>query len=97
MGGPAVGLLILELHLVEARSLKDKRHYVKGLKDRLRAKFNVSAAETADFDVWTRGQISVVCVSASRDYAEGLLRNVENEAARFLGPYLDSATLEWLG
>jgi uncharacterized protein YlxP (DUF503 family) len=96
MSGPAVGLLILELHLTEARSLKDKRHYVKGLKDRLSQKFNVAVAETADHDVWTRGQVSVVTVSASREYAEGVLARVEDEAARVLGPFLESATVCWL-
>jgi uncharacterized protein len=40
----SVGVLILELRLDDAHSLKDKRHYVKSLKDRLRAKFNVAVA-----------------------------------------------------
>lgn len=96
MSGPVVGLLVLELHLTEAQSLKDKRHYVKGLKDRLQTKFNVAVAETADHDVWKRGQISVVTVSASREYAEGLLARVEDEASRVLGPYLESATVCWM-
>ena len=42
---PAVGVIIFELNIEDAQSLKDKRHYVKGLKDRLRAKFNVAVAE----------------------------------------------------
>ena len=42
---PTVGVLTLELHLDGAHSLKDKRHTVKSLKDRLRSKFNVAVAE----------------------------------------------------
>ena len=42
---PAIGALTLELRIEDAHSLKDKRHVVRGLKDRLRHKFNVSVAE----------------------------------------------------
>ena len=38
---PSVGILTLELRLDGSHSLKDKRHTVKSLKDRLRGKFNV--------------------------------------------------------
>lgn len=93
---PAVGLLTLELHLTEARSLKDKRHYVKGLRDRLAHKFNVSVAETDDQELWTRATLSVAAVSADRAYLEGLFDAVEKDAALFLGPFLQSATLDWL-
>jgi uncharacterized protein YlxP (DUF503 family) len=93
---PAVGLLTLELHLTESRSLKDKRHYVKGLRDRIRHRFNVSVAETEDHDIWTRSTICVVCVSGSREYAAGLLDQVEADAGNFLGPFLEAATVEWL-
>ncbi len=92
----SVGLLTLELHLTEARSLKDKRSHVKGLKDRLRARFNVSVAEVEDQELWKRSTIAVVTVSASREYAAGLLERVENDAAGVLGPFLEAATVEWL-
>lgn len=94
---PAVGLLTLELHLPEARSLKDKRHYVKGLRERLAHKFNVSVAETEDQELLTRATVAVVAVSASRAYLEGLFDAVEKDAALFLGPFLVGASLEWLG
>ena len=59
---PAVGVITLELRLDESHSLKDKRHYVKGLKDRLRNKFNVSVAEIDHQDLWQRGLVAVVTV-----------------------------------
>jgi len=49
---PAVGVITFELRLEDSHSLKDKRHYVKGLKDRLRARFNVSVAEIDGLDSW---------------------------------------------
>jgi len=49
-----VGVMTWELHLAACQSLKDKRHVLKSLKDRLHNKFNVSAAETAHHDLWQR-------------------------------------------
>jgi uncharacterized protein YlxP (DUF503 family) len=40
-----IAFLTLELHIEAAQSLKDKRQVVRSLKDRLRARFNVAAAE----------------------------------------------------
>lgn len=97
MPAPSVGVLVLELHIPEARSLKDKRHYVKGLKDRLRNRFNVSVAEIDDQELLNRATLAAACVSSSRSYAEGLLDRVEADAAGFLGPLLVGATREWLG
>lgn len=93
---PAIGVITFELRLDESFSLKDKRHYVKGLKDRLRAKFNVAVAEIDYQDSWKNGLVAAVTVSASRPYAEELLQMVEKEAASWLGPMLADATIEWL-
>ena len=60
---PAIGVITFELRLDDAHSLKDKRHYVKGLKDRLRAKFNVAVAEIDHQDFWQRGLVAAVTVS----------------------------------
>jgi hypothetical protein len=91
-----VGVLILEIHVPESRSLKDKRHYVAGIKDRLRKRFNVSVAEIAGQEDWTRSTIAAAAVSGGRPYLEGLFQKVEEDAANFLGPFLVSAVVEWL-
>jgi uncharacterized protein len=93
---PSIGVIILELRLDDAHSLKDKRHYVKSLKDRLRVKFNVAVAEIDYQDLWQRGLIACVTVSASKPHAEQVLQNVEREAAGLLGPLLVDVTTEWL-
>lgn len=80
----------------EAHSLKDKRHFVKGLKDRLRAKFNVAVAEIGYQDLWQRGLVAAVTVSPDQARAEQVLQLVEREAANLLGPLLVDATTEWL-
>jgi uncharacterized protein YlxP (DUF503 family) len=93
---PTVGVLTLELQLSEAHSLKDKRHTVKGLKDRLRAKFNVAVAEIAYQDLWQRSLISAVTVSGDHGRAEQTLQLVEREAAAMLGAMLVGTTVEWI-
>ena len=55
-----IGVLTLEIVLQNAHSLKDKRHVVKGLKDRLRSKFNVAVAEIDYQDLWQRAAVAVV-------------------------------------
>ena len=93
---PAIGVITFELRIEDAHSLKDKRHYVKSLKDRLRVKFNVAVAEIGEQEVWQRGLVACVTVSPDQAYAEQLLQAVEREAAALLGPVLVGATVEWL-
>jgi uncharacterized protein YlxP (DUF503 family) len=93
---PSIGVLTLELRLDDSHSLKEKRHVVKSLKDRLRHKFNVSVAEIDFQDLWQRGLVAAVTVSSDRTNAEMVLQSVENEVSSILGPILVSATLEWL-
>lgn len=93
---PAVGVITFELRLEDSHSLKDKRHFVKGLKDRLRAKCNVAAAEIDYQDSWQRGLVAAVTVSPDHSQAEKVLQHAEREAASLLGPLLVDVTVEWL-
>ena len=77
-----IAFLTLELHIEAAHSLKDKRQVVRSLKDRLRAHFNVSVAELDADGLWNRATIGVVSVSSSRDYLDGLMKNIERQANR---------------
>ncbi|HTS75245.1 MAG TPA: DUF503 domain-containing protein [Bryobacteraceae bacterium] len=88
--------MILELRLDESHSLKDKRHFVKSLKDRLRARFNVSVAEIDYQDTWQRSVIAVATVSAEQSHASQILESVERDAASLLGRMLVGVTTEWL-
>jgi uncharacterized protein YlxP (DUF503 family) len=92
----AIGVLTLELRLDNSHSLKDKRHVVKSLKDRLRHKFNVAVAEIDHQDLWQRAAIAAVTVSSDHVHAEKVLQSVEDEAAALLGSELVETTVEWL-
>jgi hypothetical protein len=92
----AIGVLTLELRLDNSHSLKDKRHVVQGLKERLRNKFNVAVAEIDCQDLWQRGVVAAVTVSSDHGHAALVLQSVEKEAAALLGPQLVGATVEWV-
>ena len=74
--------LTLEIRIEGAHSLKDKRQVVRSVKDGLRTRFNVAVAELDPSDAWQRATLGIVSISSSRDYLDGLMRNVEHFAAR---------------
>jgi len=74
--------LILELRIEAAQSLKDRRQVLRSLKDRLRSGFNVSVAEVNPSDLLQSATIGVVAISSSRDYLDGLMKQVESAAIR---------------
>jgi uncharacterized protein YlxP (DUF503 family) len=92
----AVGLLTLELRIEHAHSLKEKRHVVRSLVEKIRARFNVSCAEVDYQDLWQNALIAVAVVSASKQVAAGILAAVEAEASNLVGPMLVEAEIEWL-
>ena len=91
-----IGVLTLELRLDNSHSLKDKRHVVQSLKERLRHKFNVAVAEIDYQDLWQRAAVAAVTVSSDHSFAAKVLQSVEDEAAALLGAELVETTVEWL-
>jgi len=77
-----IASLTLDLRIEHAQSLKDKRQVVRSLKERLRAHFNVATAELDSSSLWNRATIGIVSISDSRDYLDGLMKNVERQATR---------------
>ena len=86
----------MELRIDHAHSLKEKRHVVKSLRERLRGKFNVSVSEIEDQELHNSAVIAAAVVSPSRDFASQILRAVEDEAEGQLGPMLVRSNVEWL-
>ena len=91
-----IGLLTLEIHIPDARSLKDKRQVLRSLKDRLRGHFNVAVAELDFEDTWQRSVIGVVTLSNEERHVEEALQKVLAEADRILGPALVSHAVDLL-
>ncbi len=91
-----IGLLTLEIHIPDARSLKDKRQVIRSLKDRLRGRFNVAIAELDHQDTWQRALVGVVSLSSDVAHLEQSLQAVFAESERLLGRDLISHQIEVL-
>ncbi len=77
-----VGVLVLELEVFGARSLKEKRFALKSLLDRLPNQLNVCVAEVRHQDLWQRSEIAVVTVGSSRAVVEATLGKVDRLVER---------------
>jgi len=73
-----VGVLQVELALHKARSLKEKRHTIRSVLDRVRSSFNVSAAEVGRLDSWQSAVLGFAAVSNDADHVRGLLQRLLN-------------------
>lgn len=61
----------ISLYLSEKpRSLKEKRRVVKSLKDRIRARFNISISEVDNQDLWQRSTLGIALVCSNRKQAQ---------------------------
>jgi uncharacterized protein YlxP (DUF503 family) len=89
-----VGVLQIELAIPGSFSLKDKRHVVKGLLDRLRRDFAVSAAEVDRQDVWNSAMIGVAFVSNDAKHAESHLHKALNFVEKSRDAVVQDAQIE---
>jgi hypothetical protein len=71
-----VGTLRIEFLVAGATSLKDKRRVVKGLKDRLRHRFNVSVSEVDFQELWQRSAVGVAAVGTDGAFVAEVLEKV---------------------
>ena len=90
-----IGLLTLEIHILDAQSLKDKRQVLRSLKDRLRAHYNVAVAELDHQETWQRSRVGVVTISGDAAYLEKTLAEIAAESERLLGRDLLSQHVEY--
>ncbi|MCS7295473.1 MAG: DUF503 domain-containing protein [Chloroflexota bacterium] len=70
-----IGVLVLRYRL-DAASLKEKRMVVRSLVDRVRARFNVAAAEVDDLDTAGFATVAVVAVANAGDHADAQLQHI---------------------
>src|ERR1700680_4137623 len=90
-----IGLLTLEIHISDARSLKDKRQVLRSLKDRLRAHYNVAVAELEHQELWQRSRVGVVSISGDAKHLEESLDAIVAESELMLGRELVSQEIEY--
>lgn len=85
MSAARVAVGTVELHLPDVGSLKGKRHTLRGLKDRLRQRFQISVAEVNHHDTWQRATLALACVSADARHANEVI----SKAMDFIEDHVD--------
>ena len=75
-----VGVLRLTLYIHGAASLKDKRQVLRKVLDRLRSRFNVSAAEVGDNDNWQRAVVGISAVANDHSFVNEVLDKCARDA-----------------
>lgn len=71
-----VGLLELDLRLSGVNSLKDKRHILRGLIEKLRRDFQIAISEVGDHDLWGNAVLGVAAISNDTQHIESVLAKV---------------------
>jgi uncharacterized protein YlxP (DUF503 family) len=68
-----VGVLRIELHLHDNRSLKGKRKIVRSMVDKVKHKFNVAIAEVGSNDMWQKIELGISTVGNDRRHIDASL------------------------
>jgi uncharacterized protein YlxP (DUF503 family) len=71
-----IGAARVTLYLDESFSLKDKRHVVRSLKQRIQNQFNAGIAEVEDLDDHRVATLGIVCVSNSGSHVDAMLAKI---------------------
>jgi Uncharacterized protein conserved in bacteria len=86
-----IGVCRIVLSLDDVFSLKEKRHIVKSIVERLRSRFNASVSEVDMQDVWKNAVIGIACVTNDPGIADsimaGMVNFVENDGRALLIDY----------
>ena len=85
-----VGVMTAQLYLHGITSLKDKRHIVKSLIERLKSRFNISISEVDHNDLKTSAVIAMAVVSNDARFVNQQLDKIidfmRNDGRFSLGP-----------
>lgn len=89
-----VGVLRLVIAVPASRSLKDKRRVVHQVRDRLRARRNVSVAEVGHLESHARAVLAVSMVSNEARHLRSALDAMAGEIADWHVGIVEEATVE---
>jgi uncharacterized protein len=96
MSGARVAVGTVELHLPDVGSLKGKRHALKGLKEKLRHRFELSVAEVDHQDLWQRATLALAYVSGNSRHANEVISKAVDFIEDNLDGYITNVEVEIL-
>jgi hypothetical protein len=71
-----IAALRVRLEITSALTLKDKRQVIRSLLDRIRNRFNVSAAETGENDSVRYAELAAAAVANERPFLDRMMAKV---------------------
>lgn len=89
-------MLKVELFFPENHSLKEKRYYIRSIKDRIRSSLNVSVAEVDHQELWQRSSLAFACVAYEKHMAEDTLNGVKKLLERHYPEFLLELRMEFM-
>ncbi|MCB0318011.1 MAG: DUF503 domain-containing protein [Bdellovibrionales bacterium] len=91
-----IGFLVVDLHVPDAQSLKQKRSVIKSIKERIKNNFNVSVAELGEHDKWQRAVIGIIMLGNDKSYVESILSKIRDKISMNPGSHLIDSQIQWL-
>ena len=73
-----IGVCKVVLAIDEVFSLKEKRHIIRSIIERVKSRFNASVAEVDLNDKWKRAVIGISCVSNETGHADSMMASIVN-------------------
>lgn len=73
-----VCVIRIKIHLYSPQSLKDKRSIIKSLIARVRHKYSLAIAETADQDLWQSSELGIALVGNQKSLLEREMEQILN-------------------
>lgn len=68
-----IGILEVRIKIFSSETIKEKRQVVKSVLERIKSRFNFSAAEVSDHDILNVSELGFACVSNSRAHADEMM------------------------
>ncbi|MCS7084075.1 MAG: DUF503 domain-containing protein [Aquificaceae bacterium] len=91
-----LGVLKVELFFAHSNSLKEKRKYLRSIKEKVRNSLNVAVGETDYQDLWQRSELSFACISNDTKNAQEVLQDILNILTKHYPEFVVSFSKEFL-
>lgn len=72
-----VGIMVLDMFSESTHSLKEKRHIVTSIREKLRHQFNISIIESDYQNLWQKIQLSIAMVANVKAIIENSFTQIE--------------------
>lgn len=91
-----VGVIIIDFYIPQALSLKEKRHYVRSIKDKLTSNFKISVSEIDFHDSWQRSRIGAAVIGRDKEGVNQVLSSVVKFSEKQWPDILFNVSLEFV-